>query len=180
MVNNKDFLVQRLIDKDKEAFSQVYQLYFGSLVNYAFRFIDTKEESEEIVQDTFLKFWDKCSTLSPDSSIKSYLYRAVHNACLNSLKHDKVKDNYKDYVINWMEKSEDPFDSQHQEEDLMKILNEEINLLPPRCREAFELSRFEGLKYQEIAEHMGISVKTVEVQIGKAFKILRDRVKRNK
>jgi RNA polymerase sigma-70 factor (ECF subfamily) len=180
LVKNKDLLVQRLINKDKEAFGQVYQLYFGPLVNYAYRFIETKEESEEIVQDTFLKFWDKCSTLTPDSTIKSYLYRAVHNACLNSLKHDKVKDNYKEYVINWMEKSEDPFADHEQETDFMKILNEEISLLPPRCREAFELSRFEGLKYQEIADHMGISVKTVEVQIGKAFKILRDRIKRPK
>ena len=136
--------------------------------------MDTREEAEEVVQDVFVKFWEKCDTLSEDSSIKSYLYRSVHNSCLNTIKHEKVKDGYRQHMLQLMETS---YQNEFDVEDPDKIRNrilEEIQSLPPRCSEIFQLSRYEGLKYQEIADHLGISVKTVEVQMGKALKVLRE------
>lgn len=144
------------------------------MVLYAARFMDTRADAEEIVQDVFVKFWEKCSSLSPDSSIKSYLYRSVHNSCLNAIKHEKVKDGYKQHVIQFLESSYQD-DVEFNDPDVIRNrIHGEIDKLPPRCSEIFKLSRFEGLKYQEIADHLGISVKTVEVQMGKALKVLRE------
>ncbi|WP_421878507.1 RNA polymerase sigma-70 factor [Marinoscillum sp.] len=168
-------LVERLRNKDKRAFELVFNDFFGLMKSYAMRFMDEVEEAEEIVQDVFVKFWEKCDTLAPDSSVKSYLYRSVHNTCLNYLKHQKVKDSYRQYVMGFMQEA---VESSYEPEkpDLEKRIMEEINALPPRCSEIFKLSRFEGLKYQEIADHLEISIKTVEVQMGKALKVLRDRL----
>lgn len=173
-MENEEVIVQRLISKDKRAFELVFNQYYNVMVLYACRFMDTRPEAEEITQDVFVKFWEKCESLSEDSSIKSYLYRSVHNSCLNAIKHHKVKDGYRQHVINMMESS---YQTELEEEDpdaLRNRINQEIDKLPPRCAEIFKLSRFEGLKYQEIAEHLEISVKTVEVQMGKALKVLRE------
>ncbi len=175
-MDNEEIIVGRLIDKDKSAFELIFTEYYGTMVLYAARFMDTREDAEEIAQEVFVKFWEKCDTLSPDSSVKSYLYRSVHNSCLNALKHEKVKDSYRQYMIQFMEaSSENIFDSEDPDLLMNRILGE-IDNLPPRCSEIFKLSRFEGLKYQEIAEHLGISVKTVEVQMGKALKVLREKL----
>jgi len=175
-LENEQILVNRLRNKDKVAFGLVFNEQFGLLTSYALRFLDEREDAEEIVQDVFVKFWDKCPELAPDSSIKSYLYRSVHNTCLNHIKHRKVKDAYKQHVIHHMELS---FELSWEQKDPEKLRSEimmEINALPPRCSEIFKLSRLEGLKYQEIADHMGISVKTVEVQMGKALRVLREKL----
>ncbi len=177
MPESENVLVERLRNKDSRAFELIYKEYFQVLVSYGFRFVDTVEEAEEAVQEVFVKFWDKCETLAPDSSIKSYLYRSVHNTCLNLIKHQKVKDGYKQYVINYLEDSEKMEIEIREQDDLMMRITAEIEKLPPRCREIFRLSRFEGLKYQEIADHLDISVKTVEVQMGKALRVLRDALK---
>ena len=146
------------------------------MVSYAMRFLDMREDAEEIVQEVFVKFWEKCEHLALDSSIKSYLYRSVHNTCLNHIKHEKVKDTYRQYVIQYMEEAEDIYKDEPNQNLQDKILSE-VNNLPPRCSEIFKLSRYDGLKYQEIADHLGISVKTVEVQMGKALKVLREKFK---
>lgn len=175
MQNPEQILVERLRSKDKLAFELVFNEYYGTLRSYAFRFVDEIEEADEIVQDVFVKFWEKCEKIAPGSSVKSYLYRSVHNTALNHLKHQKVKDAYRQYVIGFMEEAvEDTGES--GKEDVQKRILEEINNLPPRCSEIFKLSRFEGLKYREIAEHLEISIKTVEVQMGKALKILREKL----
>ncbi|WP_425391561.1 RNA polymerase sigma-70 factor [Ekhidna sp.] len=173
-MENEEVIVNRLINKDKRAFELVFNQYFNVMVLYASRFMDTREEAEEIAQDVFVKFWEKCDSLSEDSSIKSYLYRSVHNSCLNAIKHDKVKDGYRQYVINVMESSYQTEIEGDDPEVLRKRIHKEIDKLPPRCSEIFKLSRFEGLKYQEIADHLDISVKTVEVQMGKALRVLRE------
>ena len=147
------------------------------MVLYANRFMDTREEAEEIAQEVFVKFWEKCETLSPDSSVKSYLYRSVHNSCLNAIKHEKVKDGYKQHVIHFLESTYQDSIEENDPDAIRRRIIDEIDNLPPRCSEIFKLSRFEGLKYQEIADHLEISVKTVEVQMGKALKVLRETLK---
>lgn len=143
---------------------------------YAMRFIETREEAEEIAQEVFVKFWEKCETLSADSSIKNYLYRSVHNTCLNVIKHEKVKDTYREYLIQYMENTDDGWIEKENIDEIRSRIISEIDQLPPRCSEIFKLSRFEGLKYQEIADHLDISIKTVEVQMGKALKTLREKL----
>ncbi|MEQ8470423.1 MAG: RNA polymerase sigma-70 factor [Marinoscillum sp.] len=169
-------LVERLRNKDKRAFELVFNEYYGMMKSYAMRFMDSSEEAEEMAQEVFVRFWEKCEALAPDSSVKSYLYRSVHNTCLNYLKHEKVKDSYKQYVIAFMEEAQETVDEVGQQNVQQRIFDE-INALPPRCSEIFKLSRYEGLKYQEIADHLNISIKTVEVQMGKALKTLREKLK---
>ncbi|MEM6735019.1 MAG: RNA polymerase sigma-70 factor [Bacteroidota bacterium] len=173
-MENEEIIVEQLRNKNKRAFELVFNHYFGIMVLYAARFMDTKVEAEEIVQDVFVKFWEKCSSLSPDSSIKSYLYRSVHNSCLNAIKHEKVRDGYKQHIIQFLESSYLEDHELNDPDAIRKRIHNEVDRLPPRCSEIFKLSRFEGLKYQEIADHLGISVKTVEVQMGKALKLLRE------
>jgi RNA polymerase sigma-70 factor (ECF subfamily) len=175
-LENEQILVNSLRNKDKAAFGQVFNEQFGALTSYALRFLDEREDAEEIVQDVFVKFWDKCSELAPDSSIKSYLYRSVHNTCLNHIKHNKVKDAYKQHVMHHMDNSFELSWEQKDPDKLRAEILDEIDNLPPRCSEIFKLSRLEGLKYQEIADHMGISIKTVEVQMGKALRVLREKL----
>lgn len=165
--------MQRLINKDKAAFTFVFDSYYQLLVHYAARFLETIEEAEEVVQDVFVKFWEKCDQLEPDSSVKSYLHRSVHNTCLNLIKHQKVKDAYQQFVVHHLETSYDESSEQSDPEFIRTRIMEAIDELPPRCSEIFKLSRYEGLKYQEIADHLSISIKTVEVQMGKALKTLR-------
>ncbi|MEM6829897.1 MAG: RNA polymerase sigma-70 factor [Bacteroidota bacterium] len=175
-MENEHKIVEQLINKDRSAFSLVFNEYHGAMVLYALRFMDTREEAEEIAQEVFVKFWEKCHTLAADSSIKSYLYRSIHNLCLNAIKHQKVKDSYRQYVIQYMEQANTAFSENEDPDEIRTRIMGEIDNLPPRCSEIFKLSRFEGLKYQEIADHLGISIKTVEVQMGKALKTLRDKL----
>lgn len=164
-------------NKDRAAFAEVFHQYFKILRIYAQRFLDDREEAEEVVQDVFVKFWEKCASLAPDSSVKSYLYRSVHNSCLNQLKHQKVRDSYQQYVLKQLDEGVEDGHLLGSVEDTTQRILLEIDQLPPRCSEIFKLSRIEGLKYQEIAEHLEISVKTVEVQMGKALRVLRDKLK---
>ena len=93
---------------------------------------------------------------------------------MNAIKHEKVKDGYKQHVLNFLESTYQDHVEVSNPDDIRTRIHTEIDKLPPRCKEIFNLSRFEGLKYQEIADHLEISVKTVEVQMGKALKVLRE------
>ena len=177
MQDPDSLLVERLRNKDKRAFELVFRENYGIMKIYAMRFLDDREDAEEIVQDVFFKFWEKCESLASDSSIKSYLYRSVHNTCLNHIKHQKVKDTYRQYILYLMEKEHEDAPWDQDRTDRQARIREEIDKLPPRCSEIFKLSRYEGLKYHEIAEHLEISIKTVEVQMGKALKTLRETLK---
>ncbi len=177
MQYSDQLLVDRLRNKDTSAFEHVFNEFYGLLKSYAMRFMDDPEDAEEIIQEVFVKFWEKCETLAPDSSIKSYLYRSVHNTCLNTIKHEKVKDSYRQYMVHFMEEAAESDLAPKENENIQKRIFDAIDDLPPRCSEIFKLSRFEGLKYQEIADHLGISIKTVEVQMGKALKTLREVLK---
>ncbi|MGB3464709.1 MAG: RNA polymerase sigma-70 factor [Cyclobacteriaceae bacterium] len=171
-------IVRKIIEGEEKAFEIVFNKYYKRLCAYAARFVYTDDTAEEVVQEVFVRFWEKSETLKPDSSLAAYLYRSVYNTCLNLIKHEKVKDSYRDYVRNFMDDQSDELKNAEEQEELFKQVVGAIDELPPRCSEIFKLSRFEGLKYQEIAEHLGISLKTVEVQMGKALRVLREKFKK--
>ena len=119
-----------------------------------------------------MKFWEKRHNLEINQSAKSYFYRSVYNRCLNVIKHEGVKRNYEAQVDKTGHHSGDMLSWELQEQ-----LNAGLEKLPEKCRVVFEKAKLEGLKYAEIAEELGISVKTVENQMGKALKILRVHLK---
>lgn len=162
-----------LKEGDKEIFEEIYRLYYAPLCFYCMRYVGDMEEAKEIVQGLFLKIWIKRDDIEINTSVKSYLYRAVQNYALNYLQQQKIKQKY---II---EKEHFPVhQSQNgqlklEEEELKKVIKRAILKLPEKRRKIFELSRFEDMKYNQIAEHLAISVKTVEAQMSKSLSYLR-------
>ncbi|WP_439581135.1 RNA polymerase sigma-70 factor [Dyadobacter bucti] len=158
---------------DEQAFEQTFRKYYPRLCNYACTLLKDEEESEEVVQTVFLTIWEKRADLEITLSLKSYLYRAVHNHCLNRFKHASVREAHRDYTLNYIPQSYESVTEVIHASELEERIEKAVSTLPEQCQRAFRLSRFEELKYHEIAEQLGISIKTVENQIGKALKILR-------
>ncbi len=158
---------------DKKAFDTVYLHYFKSLHRYALNFTKDTDTAEEVIQNVFCRIWEKRSQLKADGYIKSFLYRAVHNECLNYLKHENVKSSFNLYHTHEMEQIENDLSKEILANELEKQIHLAINELPKQCRIIFQMSRIEQLKYHQIATQLNLSIKTVENQMGKALKTLR-------
>lgn len=166
----------RLTKRDNAAFEQVFKTHYKNLHSYAFTILKDESEAEEMVQQVFFKLWDRSEHLSFSGSIAAYLYRAVHNESLNFLKHEKVKESHRLHVAYSMKnKSEQP-QAKLMGKELEGKYREALNELPEQCRTVFQMSRFEDMKYKEIADKLDISVKTVENHMGKALKLLRTKL----
>lgn len=157
---------------DNQVFEKLFKANFNALHAYAFSILKDEDLAEEIVQGMFLKFWEKRNSLNIQS-IKSYLYKCVYNDCLNYLKHEKTKQKYQAFTKQTMNTENENASSKVELSELQHHISKALVHLPQQCRTIFQLSRFEELKYREIADHLGISIKTVENQMGKALKILR-------
>ncbi len=155
------------------AFEQAFKTHFKALHSYAFTIVKDDMAAEEIVQNIFLKIWERKQDLVLDSSVRAYLYKAVHNESLNVLKHKKIKTAYQVHTLHQMKNETDNAAKKLLTGELEGKIRKALNELPEQCRTIFQLSRFEELKYQEIANHLGLSVKTIENQMGKALKLLR-------
>jgi len=162
-----------LSQKDEAAFEQVFKTYYKNLHAYAFTMLKDEDEAEEMVQQVFFKLWERSEHLSFSGPIAAYLYRAVHNESLNFLKHQKVKAGHQLHVAYSMKNKTDHEQGKVMRKELEKKFREALNELPEQCRTVFQLSRFEDMKYKEIADKLDISVKTVENHMGKALKLLR-------
>jgi RNA polymerase sigma-70 factor, ECF subfamily len=161
----------RIISRDD--FEALFKNYYSSLCSYANQFLKDIDASEEVVQEVMFRIWTNRESLVIDSSMKSYLFRAVRNGSFNVMKHLKVREEYR----SWREHQGD--DSHLSKEDEMiaseleQKIREAIDKLPMERRKVFIMSRYDGLTYGQIAEKLNISVKTVENQMGKALKTLR-------
>ena len=156
-------------------FEGLFRTYYKPLHAYALTILKEMDQAEEIVQQVFVHLWEKQDQLGINQSATAYLYRAVHNRCLNQLKHEKVKAAYQQYSklrpVDYPSAA-----SRIQLSELQAKLDEALSALPEQCRTIFQLSRFEALRYQEIADRLSISVKTVENQMGKALRLLREKL----
>lgn len=158
---------------NERIFEETFRKYYQSLCNYANSILKEMDEAEEIVQNLFLNIWEKRADLEINISLKSYLYRAVHNHCLNRIKHMKIREEYQHYATNFYDSSYESVSQTVMKNELEQKIEAAIKKLPEQCRLIFRMSRFEELKYSEIAEQLELSPKTVENQIGKALKFLR-------
>nr|WP_199079988.1 RNA polymerase sigma-70 factor [Pedobacter sp. ASV19] len=157
---------------DRAAFTVIYQRYWKKIFVIAAKRLGDAHMAEEIVQNMFMRFWEKRELLNIDLSVKAYLYKCVHNDTLNYLKHEKVKARYQEHAAFSLNYSE-PASHKAELNELEWKLQEALKDLPEQCRTIFQMSRFEELKYREIAEQLGLSIKTIENQMGKALRILR-------
>jgi RNA polymerase sigma-70 factor (ECF subfamily) len=150
-------------------FEKLFRELFKPLCGFALRYVPDADEAKGIVHDVFVHLWERFETLPADTNHRSYLYTAVRNRCLNYLR-DRKKTVALDTIAN---QQTAPEESALETEQLSQEIDWAIQQLPERCREVFELNRFGGLKYIQIAEKLGISVKTVETQMTKALSHLR-------
>lgn len=173
MTSANETITTVLSQRDGAAFEQVFKTHFKQLHAYAITILRDEAEAEETVQQVFFKIWDRDESITVTGSITAYLYRAVHNECLNLLKHRKVRNAHQLYVAHRMKNEVEPATKKMLTRELEEKYNAALNELPEQCRTIFQLSRFDELKYREIADKLGLSVKTVENQMGKALKLLR-------
>jgi len=162
-----------LAQKDEAAFEQVFKNHFKRLHAYAFTILRDEIQAEEMVQQVFFKLWERNENLSLTGSVTSYLYRAVHNESLNYIKHQKVRSNHQLNVAYSMKNEVEHPAKKIMAAELEKKIHSALNELPEQCRTIFQMSRFDELKYREIADKLGISIKTVESQMSKALRLLR-------
>jgi RNA polymerase sigma-70 factor, ECF subfamily len=170
----KDQLATRIKLGDEQAFELFFRKYNIRLCAFANKFLNNPEESQEVVQDMFVKIWEARDEIDPENSLKSYVFKTVQNLSINKLRRKKVESKYIEiFQLVYVDNHEFSAQESLQVRELEAHIVRSIKKLPGECRKIFELSRSEGLKYKEIAETLNISVKTVESQMSKALRSLR-------
>ena len=137
------------------------------------QYLNDRNAVEDLVQDFFVSIWIEAPRLHIGSSLKSYLFAGIKNRCLDFQKHRKVTEKYKSFILFATKNEDNSFDHYFAESELRQAIEKSLSHLPPRCHEIFELSRLKGLSNQEISDQLGISKRTVELQISNSLKILR-------
>ena len=155
-------------------FEVLFKEHYTELCNFALKYTKNEEDAEEVVQDVFYKIWEKRSFINIKTSIKSYLYISVRNKCLQNINHKKIIRIHQNHIESQGNPKTINPDENIIYEESIDIFNEALNTLPDRWRERGKRSRFEGLRYKEIAEELAVSVKTVEANISKALKTFRN------
>jgi RNA polymerase sigma-70 factor (ECF subfamily) len=158
-----------------EAFELLFQQYYTPLVAYANRYVTSVDTAREIVQDFFVKLYEKRNSLSIDVSLKSYLYRAVYNCCINYINQRNIQEKHLKN-IDLERNEEENLENEINTVELQYKISEIIEDLPSKCRLIFKMNRLEGIKNEEIAKQLNLSKRTVETQISKALKILRKKL----
>jgi RNA polymerase sigma-70 factor (ECF subfamily) len=173
-VDERDLLA-RIRQGDEGAFDAIFRAHYPPLVSVAERMLRSRAVAEEIVQDVMLELWRRRESLPIEESLRAYLFRATRNRALNHLRHRRVERLGEPHAAGaTVDSPAAPVALVEAEIDA--ALRDAVADLPERCREVFELSRVHGLRYAEIAGTLGISVKTVEAQMGKALRMLRERL----
>lgn len=164
---------------EEQAFELIFRKYYVRLCGFANKFIANQAEAEEIVQEVFLNIWSKRDRLKLDNEIKPYLFKSVQNLCFNFVEHQKVIDNYYSVIEVVYRNQKEDFDTYESVlfTEFQAKVDEAIGSLPDECRKIFRMSREEGLKYNEIASKLGLSVKTVETQMSRALSKLKTELK---
>ena len=159
---------------DAAACAALFRVHYVSLRDFAWRYVESADVAEELVQDLFLHIWEHRGGWEPRGTVRSYLYRAIHNRSLNHLKRRRIAERWQ--ALPPPDASpESPADVLHYNE-LSGAVRATLDALPERRRLVFVLSRQYGMTYAEIAEMLGISVKTVETQISRTLTALRSRL----
>lgn len=165
---------------DKKAFHEIVETYYARLCAYAFNYVHVTQVSEDMVSDLLLHIWEKREKIAITASIQAYLFRGIHNACLNYIKLQQSR-----YVATDFSVVSDYYQEEYRiheqttpmdyliSDELSEQINSLIEALPGQCREIFRLSRLNGLKNDEIARQLGLSHNTVKVQIFRALNKLR-------
>ncbi|WP_051398120.1 RNA polymerase sigma-70 factor [Runella limosa] len=175
--DNELFIRQAFLENPSKGCALLFRRYHKMLCSHAVRFVYSKDIAEDLVSDVFCRFWKTKAYETVTSSYRLYLFRSVRNEALNYLRWEfKETENIELAEYRESPRSQQP-DHATQYEEVVKKVEDLVNTLPPQCQKVFLMSRFEGKKYQEIADEMAISLKTVEAHLGKALSIMRNGLK---
>lgn len=156
---------------DEEAFRSLFFEFFSSLCVFAHRYVEDWDTCEDLVQDTFFKIWKNRKSIEINTSSRNFLITSVRNSCIDYLRKQDSARAWQEKEIK--DKTEYTSDDLYSHIELEQMLTTALSKLPGNVREVFEMNRFEGKTYKEIAEEKNISVKTVEAHMTKALKVLR-------
>ena len=171
-------LMEYLIKGEEKAYTFLLNKFHRKLHVYALTLVNDHSMAQDIVQNVFLKTWNSRNKLNPEFSIQSFLYKSVYNEFINSYQQNKAMMLLQQKYVESLHQVVETTD-ENSIERMVAVINNEIKNLPPKCQQVFILSKKEGLTNIEIAEHLDVSIKTVEAQISKAFKILKEKLKDN-
>ena len=174
--NQLNNLIERMKTGDRESFNQVFRRYYSPLVRFCVRFVADTDIAAEIVQDLFVKLWSNREKLSFNTSFESYMLTSVRNSAITYINKERSHAEANLRVYSEESDNNDPSETL-QSNNLEESYRQILKTMPEKRREVFLASRFDGLKYAEIAEKLGISPKTVEAQMSAAIKQLREGLK---
>ena len=163
-------LFELIKNSNEKAFEMLFRLYYKPLVDYCNKYVNDEDLAKGLTQQVFVNIWENRDKLKIQHPAP-YLYQSAKNQCLNYLRHRKVKHDYQKYEELFEPLDEIEFNEPN--DNLIQIYNS-IDKLPPQCKRIFIMSRMHGLTHKEIAEELGIAVKTIKNQIGKALKLLKE------
>jgi RNA polymerase sigma-70 factor, ECF subfamily len=177
-------IIEQIKKSDLNAFQYLFQNYYSGLLSFSEKYVRERRVAEEIVDDLFIHLWEIRKKIQIRDSIEAYLYRSVYNRCISYIRNKNKQANLtsqiavsiENKIYSIPETSSSPL-NQVMNKDLKKQLDKALNELPDKCKEIFILSREYGLKYEEIAERLNISVNTVKTQLKIALKRLRESLK---
>ncbi len=169
-------ILHRLKENDRTALKELFQLHYLPVCQSIHRLVKDKSTVEDLAQEVFLRFWNKRHQIQIKSSLPAYLRRMATNEALGYLRSRKTFEE-EEVILNQETEGAQNVEMQFLNTELEDHIKAAINGLPPKCRAVFVLSRFEELTYQEIADKMGISIKTVENQMGRALRLLRTKLR---
>lgn len=161
--------------RDEQAFDAAFKHYYKGLSLFASHYVPDNE-CEEVVQEVMLWLWENRHLLETEASVKPLLFAIVKNKCLNRISHQQVRKQVHERLYAYFEnRFEDP--DFYLQEELMALLDKALDKLPHDYRIAFEMNRFEKMTYQDIAQQLGVTSKTIAYRISQALKILRDELR---
>lgn len=166
-------LLSQLNGGNKEAYTYLFKLHYRDLVLFAGSYLNNLDICEDIVQAVFMQLWEEHETLKVDTCLKAYLLNVVKNRCIDYTRHLHVEDRYQLHLLASTDIEDFDTENYILYSNLQDHLADALSRLPVLYKEAFVLNRMDGLKYTEIAKHLQVSERTVEVRIGKALGLLR-------
>jgi RNA polymerase sigma-70 factor (ECF subfamily) len=176
---NDAFTLIKIQEGDIKTFERVFRLYYPSLCLYAYGITGRREAAEEIVQELFYTLWKNRESLQIAHSLKTYLYGAVQKQFIKYCEHNSVRERHRQYVVSTETEASTSDPQQLMEyQELEEVINRTLKKLPDRRYRIFKMHHTGGLKYKEIAEELSLSVKTVEAEMTKTYRTLREEIEK--
>jgi RNA polymerase sigma-70 factor (ECF subfamily) len=173
---NDEELMQEIKADNMFAFDVLYKKYCKGVFKFGYSILKSPEDAENLMQDVFLSLWENRHKVEKDSSIKSYVFTIAYNSAISIIRKKARESEFVEYLKSLQEINEDPVNMELEYNELTNKLDEIIKALPQRQKEVYLLHRVEGLKYNEIAERLHISINTIENHMSRALKTIREKL----